>query len=219
VIGLPGIGKTTLVRYAAGEARRAGVLVLESCPAAAESELSYAGLGDLLAELSPRLVEELPLPQRRALEAALLLHDPDEAAQGDARALGLALLNVLRALAEAQPVLVVLDDVQWLDRPTGAALEFALRRLATERVIVLVCGREEPEWLVGQRAERIVLGPLSVGAIHLLVHERLGVSLARPLLHRVYETAGGNRSSRSSSCALSPRKAPCRGKSFRSPSP
>jgi DNA-binding CsgD family transcriptional regulator len=192
VIGPPGIGKTTLVRHAVGEARRAGVLVLESCPTEAESELSHAGLGDLLAELSPGLVEALPAPQRRAIEAALLLHDRDEPARGDARALGLGLLNVLRALARTQHVLVVLDDVQWLDRPSAAALEFALRRLEGERIIVLACGREEPDWLSRERAEQIVLGPLSLGAIHRLVHERLGLSLSRPLLHRVYETAGGN---------------------------
>ena len=112
--GEPGIGKTTL--WQAGvDAAPAGVRVLRARPAEAERELSFSALGDLLAPALGRL-GALSAPRRRALEVALLLAADEGGA--DARAVGLATLDLLRLLADEQPLLVALDDTQWLDPPS-----------------------------------------------------------------------------------------------------
>ena len=141
----------------------------------------------------PRLV---PV-QRRALEVALLLRESD-GRPPDARLLGLALLSVVRALAEDGPLLVALDDVQWADPSSAEVLRFVLRRLEGEPVAVLATVRERPVEapLELDRAfaafRRLTVGPLSVGAIHRLLWGRLALNLPRPLLLRVHEIVGGN---------------------------
>jgi predicted ATPase len=60
-----------------------------------------------------------------------------------ARALGLGFLNALTALGQSQPVFLVIDDVHWVDGPSAAALEFALRRLRGEAIALLICGRSQ----------------------------------------------------------------------------
>ena len=75
---------------------------------------------------------------------ALLLAEPGEEAP-DARAIGLALLDVLQVLSQQSPVVVAVDDLQWLDTSSGAALEMALRRLRHERVGFLATVREAPD--------------------------------------------------------------------------
>jgi DNA-binding CsgD family transcriptional regulator len=195
LLGQAGIGKTTLVRHAVEQAHRFGFFVLQCCPSAPESELAYAAFGDLLQELPRGIVDSLPAPQQRAFDAVQLV---DEGAVVDdrARALGLGFLNAVAALSRNQPVLLVLDDVQWVDPPSAAALEFALRRLRGEAVAMLLCGREEPAWLRRALAtvehERVGLGPLSPGATHRIVHDRLGISLPWPTLRRLHHVAGGN---------------------------
>src|SRR5919197_249563 len=111
-------------------------------PAAAEAQLAYAALGDLLEAVPGAALAELPGPQRRALEVALLRAEPGER-QPLPRAVALGLLGVLRALARAGPVLVAADDVQRLDHPTANALAFAARRLEDERVGLLLAWRLE----------------------------------------------------------------------------
>ena len=193
MLGAPGIGKTTLVRHATEQAQSEGFCVLSCCPSSAEAELTYAALGDVLRELPEEIVGRLPRPQRSAFDAALLIDERAAGADGRIRSVGLGLLNALDLLGEQQPVLLVLDDVQWLDQPSSAVLEFALRRLRGEPVTVLACGRDEPAWLTrALPADTLELGPLSFGAIHRIVHDRIGVGLPRPVLRRLYEAAGGN---------------------------
>jgi predicted ATPase len=198
--GEPGIGKSTLWEAGVAAARRQGHAVLACRPAGSEVQLSFAALGDLLGAVLDDTLHELPQPRRRALEVALLL---EEAAgpPPDQRAIGLALLGVLRLLAQAQPVLVAIDDAQWLDRPTAAVLEFALRRLRGEPVALLVAVRIDPgQHDVGDlmrafpadRQSRLRVEALSVAAIHRLIRSRLDVGLPRPLLLRLHETSGGN---------------------------
>src|SRR5262249_47635958 len=116
----------------------------------------------------------------------------------DTRLLGLALLSVVRALAQDGPVLVALDDVQWVDASSAEVLSFVLPRLEGEPVGVLGTVRERPVEapLELDRAfgsfRRLPVGPLSVGALHRLLWGRLALNLPRPLLLRVHEITGGN---------------------------
>lgn len=196
LLGQPGIGKTTLVRHAVEHAHRCGFFVLRCCPSAAESELAYTALGDLLRDIPREIVESLPAPQRRAFAAVLAVESTTDVVDDRARALGVGFLNALAAIGRLQPVFLVVDDVQWVDRPSAAVLEFALRRLRDEAVALLLCGREDPEWvrrvLAAVEHERIDLGPLSLGATHRIVHDRLGTSLPWPMLRHLHDVAGGN---------------------------
>jgi DNA-binding CsgD family transcriptional regulator len=198
--GEPGIGKTTLWAAAVKSARERSYLVLACRPAGAEVQLSFAALGDLLTEVLEGTLPELPTPQRRALEVALLL----EEAQGpppDQRAIALAFLGVLRLLARSGPVFVAVDDAQWLDTPTAAVLEFALRRVESEPIGLLAAVRREEGRVARLELERVVpetrlrrlpVGPLSLGALQRLLRLRLGAGVARPTLVRLHEASGGN---------------------------
>jgi hypothetical protein len=110
--GDAGIGKTTLWRAAVALARARSWRVLTSSAAMSETQLAFASLRDLFEGIGDDAVAELPSPQRRALEVALLRADPDEAAP-EQGAISLGLLGVLRALAERSRVLIAIDDAQW----------------------------------------------------------------------------------------------------------
>ena len=102
-----------------------------------EVELAFAGLAELCAGEMER-VGLLPEPQARALEAALARRD---APAGDRFAIGAAVLSLLAVAAGSGSVLVVVDDAQWLDASSAAALLFAARRLRGEGVALLVATR------------------------------------------------------------------------------
>ncbi len=200
VYGPAGIGKTTLWREALARISGHGYQLLTCRPAESEAELSFGGLRDLLDGVPERVLAGLPAPQRHAVDVALLRRDADEPALGH-RAVAVALLGIVRQLAADAPVVLAIDDAQWLDRPTAEAVEYVARRLTTERVCVLatVRGDQEPaspfgltEALRSDRIVRIGLAGLSLGALHSLVHERVGLSLSRPLLRRVEQASAGN---------------------------
>jgi DNA-binding CsgD family transcriptional regulator len=193
--GDPGIGKSTVWAAAVSAAAERGLRVLRSRPAEAERGLAYAGLGDLFDGVLDEVLPALPLPRRAALEAALLLAEAEGPV--DPRTLAVAVRNALALLARERPVVVAVDDVQWLDPSSSAAVAFALRRLEDERVLVLLTRRlavgiEPSELEAALDAERVRLGPLSMGAIGALLRARLGRALPRPALLRVHETSGGN---------------------------
>jgi predicted ATPase len=134
--GAAGIGKTTLWQAGVSIARARGHRVLACRAAESEARLSYAALGDLFDFELP----DLPAPQRRALDAAFLRAEL-EGAPPDRRAVSVASLGVLRALATAGPVVIAIDDVQWLDVPSARVLEFVVRRLEDAPIRVLVALR------------------------------------------------------------------------------
>ena len=195
--GDAGIGKTALLHEAVRTARASSVRILTARTGEAEAQMAFATIGDLF---TPTLDDTLPLlapVQRRALEIALLLREPD-GPPPDPRLLGVALVSVVRALAEEGPLLLALDDVQWVDASSAEILTFMLRRLDGQALGVLatVRGRPARAPLDLDRAfvafERLALNPLSVGAIHQLLSERLSLNLPRPSLVRVHAAAGGN---------------------------
>ena len=142
--GEPGIGKTILWETGVDEGRRLLGNALVGRGSEAEASLSFAGLSDLLAPVFDDVAASLLPPRRRALEIALLRVEPD-AEPPDPHAIGLAVLDALSALAERGPVLVALDDMQWLDRASAGVIQIALRRLRKERVGLLATLRTGPE--------------------------------------------------------------------------
>ena len=112
--GDAGIGKTVLWEEALRLAGERGFRVLRSRPTQSEAQVAFAAVGDLLAPALSGGLQRLAPVQRHALETALLIREPDGVFP-DTRVLGVALLSTVRALAEERPVLVALDDAQWLD--------------------------------------------------------------------------------------------------------
>ncbi|HEY1367882.1 MAG TPA: AAA family ATPase [Gaiellaceae bacterium] len=197
VAGPAGIGKTTIVRAAVARAEALGLRVLRARPGRGEGELPYVGLGDLLAPLAPAALAQLAPAQRAAVEAALAREGSSVSV--DEHALARGLLEVLRAEAATGKLLIVLDDVQWLDRPTSAALTFALRRVGTTPLRALVAERSEeadttPPFGLDDWAEfrTIVVGALPATALGVLIRQRLGVQLSRPRLEAVERASGGS---------------------------
>src|SRR5438067_3139279 len=196
--GEAGIGKTTLWSAGIAVAAGHGYRVLSARPAQSESQVSYAGLADLLDPVLERALNELPPPQRRALEIALVLRDP-ESGVPDQAAIAFALLGALRSAVTDVPVVVAVDDLQWLDAPSAFALRFAARRLRDEPIGLLLSvrrdGDEEPSGarlLPDERTQHIHVGGLSLGALQRLIQARLNLALPRPLLQRLHESSAGN---------------------------
>jgi DNA-binding CsgD family transcriptional regulator len=197
--GEPGIGKSTLWLAGVEHARERGSRVLVSRPAEAERGLAHAALGDLFEDVLDHVLAKLSAPRRRALAAALLLEDATTEAV-DPRALGLAVRDALQVLAEQRPPVVAIDDLQWLDAASTDALAFALRRLDTSRVLLLLARRRavgaepsEIEQALGEEnVRRLSLGPLSVGALHMVLRDRVHRTYARQTLLRIHERSGGN---------------------------
>src|SRR6266542_2475217 len=163
-------------------------------PSRGGGDASFAALVDLFGERLDEGLIALSGPRRRALEVALLIREAGSEAS-DQRAIALAFLDVLRAFAEPGPVLVAVDDVQWLDTSSARVLQFAFRRLRDERVGLLATLREGPGVRLPldlDNLERLSVGPLSLGSLHQLLKKRLGLNLTRPEIARLHEVTGGN---------------------------
>ena len=198
--GEAGIGKTTLLKQGHDTAVRSGITVLSAHPVESEVPLAFAGLADLLETVPAALVDGLPVPQRQAIRQAVLRAEPP-LRSADPRTTGTAVLALLRCLARRQPVVVVVDDLPWLDTPSARALSFALRRLRLEPVGLLAAVRTnwsaDPPPLATDsvpagRVDCLRLGPLSLGAIRELLATRTTLSAGRSLLLRLHEASGGN---------------------------
>jgi len=142
VSGEAGAGKSTLWRAAVTAAAGNGIRVLRSEPSAIEADAPFAGLADLLAAELPEVAADISPECREALEVALLLRPAGPAAPV-AHAIGLAVRTVLDSLLQRGPVLLAVDDAQWLDAGSLEALGFALRRLPQGPLSLLVAARTE----------------------------------------------------------------------------
>jgi DNA-binding CsgD family transcriptional regulator len=198
--GEAGVGKTTLWATGVADAEGRDFLLLQARPVESETALSFSGLGDLLDPVLGRALAPLPSGQKSALSRALVLEEAEDPAP-DAHAVGVALLNAMRSLAEGGPIVVAVDDVQWLDAASSGALAYAARRLRVERVGVLLSRRtgldsalldELRRSLPADRFTGVEVGALDVGALHHVVQNQLAVTLPRPLLAEVHGAAGGN---------------------------
>ncbi len=191
IAGAAGIGKSALWE-AVQQALPAPAWLLRTRSRAAETGLAFAGLTDLLETVPDDVLAELPEPQRAALVGATLRSG--SAPVTDRRAVATALRTLLSRLAESGPVLVALDDVQWLDPASTEALEFAVHRCPLGLLVAV----RDPSGAIpvadasAAPATRVDLEGLSVAAIHHLVVDVIGHALTRPALVRVAETSGGN---------------------------
>ena len=181
VDGEAGIGKTTLWEAVVAEAH-ATRHVLVARPAEREASLPFAALGDLLEPLLDGA--ELPSSEPAGRLAA-----------------SRAVVELLLRADERQPLLLAVDDVQWLDPPTAEVLEFAIRRLPGSRARVLVARRSEGEAplpLGLGRAplpggvEHVRVGPLAPDDIGGILRDQLGLRLSRPRLFELHAACGGN---------------------------
>jgi hypothetical protein len=197
--GSPGIGKTTLWQQAIGQARRLGFGVRATAPGEPDAGLAFAGLGDLLDCLPEQILRDLPAPQRRAVSLALVVDS--ETGSPDQGALLRGALDALRSVVAATPLLIAIDDEQWLDAPTARVLGFALPRLRDAPIGVVMTRRPATDgalWAAlaadggGERLLRQTIEPLDLAALDALLANRIGHRLPRPLVRRIHVGSGGN---------------------------
>jgi DNA-binding CsgD family transcriptional regulator len=143
VHGVPGVGKTTLLEYAANSAT--GMRVLRAVGVESEMELAFATLHQLCAPLLDQL-ENLPAPQRDALETVFGMRG---GTPPERFLVALAVLSLLSDASEKGPLLCVVDDAQWMDRASAQVLGFVARRLLAESVALLFGSRERSQDLLG----------------------------------------------------------------------
>ena len=198
--GDPGIGKTTVWREGLAGAQLRRYRTLSCSPVEAETRLSYAALGDLLESILEGALPTVPEPQRQALEVALL-RIPRSGARADQRAVSLAVLGCLRSVASTSPVVVAVDDIQWMDIPSVRVLQFVVRRLKDEQVGLMTAARgaradDDPLGVVSafaeDRADVIHIGPLPQDALERVLRAKVGEGFSRTTLLSLHEMSGGN---------------------------
>ncbi|HEY2438459.1 MAG TPA: AAA family ATPase, partial [Solirubrobacteraceae bacterium] len=175
VCGEPGVGKTALVESAIGSASE--FRVMRAVGVQSEMELAFAALQQLCAPMLDRL-DRLPGPQRDALGVAFGLSAGDAP---DRFLVGLAVLSLLAEVAEERPLVLVVDDAQWLDRASAQVLSFVARRLLADSVALVLVTRDPGDEIEG--LPRLVVEGLDDSDARAL----LGSALSMPLDERVRE--------------------------------
>jgi DNA-binding CsgD family transcriptional regulator len=200
VEGEPGIGKTTLWLAALDQARALGFRILSTRTAAVESGLAYASLADLLRGIGAATLDALPGPQKVAIDR-IMLRSSSEDAGTDQHAVSAAFLTVIEMLRESSPVLIAVDDLQWLDTSSRQVIEFAARRLTAGAGILgtvrtgTASDTSWSSWLHFAKPDAvqlIQLKPLSLGALQAVIFDRIGRSFPRPTMVRIFEVSRGN---------------------------
>jgi DNA-binding CsgD family transcriptional regulator/tetratricopeptide (TPR) repeat protein len=196
--GVVGIGKTTLWSYGIEKATESGVVVRSCRCTEADSAWAFSGLGDLFDAIPATVFAALPDVQRIALSAALLMANPSPSVPSD-RLVGVAVLSVLRLLAEGAPQLLAIDDLQWLDSASRAVLTFALRRLGNEPIRVLATQRTTPtesegpaRSCLGLAGTGVHVGSVSATAMQQIINGTTSFTVSRPTLARLHHATAGN---------------------------
>jgi DNA-binding CsgD family transcriptional regulator len=184
VRGEAGVGKSALLEYVRG--RALGCRVLRASGVQSEMELAFAGLQQLCAPMLDRL-DRLPEPQREGLQTAFAL---SAGVPPDRFILGLAVLCLLADVAEEQPVVCLVDDVQWLDRASAQTLAFVARRLLAESVAFVLAVREPTEELAG--LPELQVGGLDERDARALLGSALGGPLDERIRDRIVAETRGN---------------------------
>jgi len=184
--GLPGIGKSVLLREAA--ARASGFVLLHARGVESEVELAFSGLGDLLRPVLD-LLPEIPQPRAAVLASALAVGPPVRA---DRFAACAGTLSLLAAAAERAPVLATVDDAHWLDAASVDALLFAAHRLEAERIVLLVAVRDGEASPVGEAGlPELIVGGLDERSSHELLAQTWP-EVEPETASRLVGTAAGN---------------------------
>lgn len=196
--GDAGIGKTTLWLSGVAAARERGYHVISARAGAAETVLAYTTIADLLGDVDHTIVERLPEVQRLAVDR-VLLRTTAQGPSTDESVVAAAFAAIVTRLSATAPVLVAIDDVQWLD-PSSHAVLAAVARRFTGPIGLLLTERTEHEGegaavhlrLGSGRFDTLRVGPLSLRGLHTLISQRLGRSFPRPTMARIAEISAGN---------------------------
>jgi DNA-binding CsgD family transcriptional regulator len=189
VRGEPGIGKTSLLACAAETARAEGMEVLSARGVESEAEVPFGGLLELLRPALSEL-ERIPPAQAEALRSAL---DLGPTLERDRFVIGAATLNLLSAHSERAPLLVVVDDAQWLDDSSLTAMLFAARRLLVDPVAVIFAARTaEAPALEAARLPELTLTGVDPDTAAEIVASHASAPHAAGALERMTRATGGN---------------------------
>jgi DNA-binding CsgD family transcriptional regulator len=180
--GPPGIGKTALLDHAAR--RASGMTLLRARGIESEARIPFASLLELLRPALP-LLDRLGPPQAAALEQAFALRP---GRPQDRFAIGAATLGLLAACTEQQPLLLLLDDIQWFDAPSSEALRFALRRLHADPLAAILAVRDGHDSLLADTGIEI----LDVDGLSAADARVLRSDLSRASAERLVAVTGGN---------------------------
>lgn len=191
VRGAAGIGKSAMLDHARESALAAGFRVMACAGVESETQFAFAGLQQLVTPVM-HLAGTLPEPQQAALGVALGLRD---GVPPDAFLVGLATLNLLAEVAEQGALLCVVDDAQWLDQISAQILAFVARRIAAERIALVIASRDADDGhsdVFASLATELRLRGLDNGDSRTLLAKGLRARIDDDVRERILTEACGN---------------------------
>jgi DNA-binding CsgD family transcriptional regulator len=188
LVGEAGVGKTALLRAAVDQASHAGMRILSASGVQFETDVTFSTLHQVLDPVRDRF-DRLSPTHRQALDIALGLSDGSVPRQ---LVVSNAALGLLRDAAADSPVLIVVDDLPWIDRASAIAIGFVARRIAGTRLAFLAAARsDEEQVLIESGLPRLEVRPLDEDAAATLVNAHFP-DLDRRLRQVLLDTARGN---------------------------
>jgi DNA-binding CsgD family transcriptional regulator len=195
--GDPGIGKTTVCRAASDAATESGFTTLTTAGASTEVSLAWAGLADLVAGIDEVALACLAPLHQQTLQAIRAGHDGP---LGGERLVATAFRMALQELSRRRPVLIIIDDAQWLDEPSRRAIGFAVRRVSSPMALLAAYrsgepGGEDRSWVQPpdpRALTRVTLGPMSPSDLRSLLASRPEFAPSRSVIQRIHAISSGN---------------------------